>query len=114
MKASDTYEEAVERLSAATGEAGFRAAVSRGYFAAFQHLRDHSSVGFALSANGSDHQNLMKHLNRQGLTRIEFLLRRLRLERNRCDYNLSCKITRELAEEVIDAAGAIIFDHLPA
>lgn len=114
MKASDTYEEAAERLAAATSEAGFRAAASRSYFAAFQHLRDHPAIGFAAAENGADHGDLIRHVIKRGPSSIARLLRRLRTLRNDCDYDLEATVSKALAEEAVEMASEIIFDHCPA
>ena len=114
MKATETYEEAELRFAVAAGEAGFRAAVSRSYFAAFQHLRDHPAVGFTLSAKGSDHGDLIRHLVRRGPARTASLLQRLRTLRNHCDYDLRNPVSKILAEEAVDMAYAIIFEDCPA
>lgn len=117
MTPRDVHDEAEHRLRDAKTEAEFRAAASRGYYAAFLHFRDHGKVGFASANTGADHRDLIEHLKRHAdvvVQRIGFsFLPRLRAIRNHADYDLRREFTKALAEEAMERATEIIFELLP-
>ncbi len=69
-------------------EAALRSAVSRGYFAAFCHVRDHAvaHLGFDAREQPEDHGRLRTLLKRGKMQKISERLDRLRQWRNACDY----------------------------
>jgi uncharacterized protein (UPF0332 family) len=117
MTPRDVYDEAEQRLRGAKSEAEFRAAASRGYYAAFLHIREHRKVDFKSASTGADHQGLIEFLKRHSdaaIQRIGFsFLPRLRAIRNHADYDLQRQFTKVLAEEAIERATEIIFELLP-
>jgi len=69
-------------------EAAWRSAVSRAYYAAFCHVRNHARdhEGFAGTGDVDDHVRLRDHLHRQDETKLAQELGKLRGWRNQCDY----------------------------
>jgi uncharacterized protein (UPF0332 family) len=97
-----------------SAEAALRAAVSRAYYAAFCHARDHAvrRLGFTALGSGQDHRNLRAHLHRAQRHRAAELLDRLHQWRKACDYddvvlNLEQVVTSSLtrAQVVLDELG---------
>jgi hypothetical protein len=76
------------RAARHTGEAASRSAVSRAYYAAFCHARNHAraSLGYRPTGTAADHTSLRRHLARHGQFRIARRLDDLRTWRNLCDY----------------------------
>jgi hypothetical protein len=71
-----------------TREAASRSAVSRAYYAAFCHARNHARIhlGYRPTGTAADHTTLRRHLGRHGQFRIARRLDDLRTWRNLCDY----------------------------
>jgi hypothetical protein len=69
-------------------EAFFRTAISRAYYAAFCHVRNHEhrQSGFTPRNDGDDHGRLREHLKKGKMAGIGKRLQRLREWRNECDY----------------------------
>lgn len=71
-----------------TPEAAQRSAISRAYYAAFCHARNHArtSLGYWPTGTAADHTTLRRYLGRHGQFRIARRLDDLRTWRNLCDY----------------------------
>jgi hypothetical protein len=69
-------------------EASLRTAVSRFYYAAFQHamLRAQSQIGFRPSGRASDHSALREQLRRSRYRNVAVSLEQLCRWREDCDY----------------------------
>lgn len=109
---------AEELLRGATSEAAYRAATSRAYYAAFQHVLAHPKLqDFRRSSSGEDHKLLIQHLKNSAdpdLRRLGYdHIPRMRALRNKADYDTEVPFTRKLAEEALDRASEIIHDFLP-
>lgn len=109
---------AEELLRGAASEAAYRAAASRAYYAAFQHILSHPRLSdFRRTSSGQDHKLLIQHLKSSAdpdLRRLGYdHVPRLRALRNRADYNQTTPFTRKLAEEALERATEIIHDFLP-
>ncbi len=117
MSSEDTLGVAEELLRTARDQAGYRAAASRAYMAAFQHVRDHPRAGFTAGKTAEDHRDLIEHLKRSSDPQVRRLgydhLPRLRSLRNQADYDMANEFTRGQAEEAMERATEIIFDYLP-
>jgi hypothetical protein len=70
-------------------EASHRSAVSRAYFAAFCHARNHAvqHLGYVARHAVSDHGRLRHHFRRLGMIDVAERLDDLRAWRNEVDYN---------------------------
>ena len=86
-------------------EASSRCAVSRAYYAAFCHARNHaaSHLGFVPTNKGADHWLLRQHFTNRGRRDISNRLRRLHDWRKQCDYentvvNLATTVGNALRE----------------
>jgi hypothetical protein len=82
-----------------------RCAVSRAYYAAFCHARNHAEarLGFMPTGRGNDHWLLRQHLSAVGMNDVARPLRRLHGWRKPCDYedtvaNLAVKVRDALRE----------------
>ncbi len=100
-------------LADAEGEAGYRAATSRAYYAAFQHLLAHPKLAtYQRQHAGSDHRALIEHLKASKdpvLRRIgQRLLPRLRALRNEADYDTCVPFSQGSATDALDYAQEII------
>ncbi len=113
----DALQIAEDLLSGAENEAKLRAATSRAYMAAFQHLIKHPMVAFAKTGKGDDHRLLIQHLqasNDESLIKIGYChLPRLRALRNKADYALDAPFTKGMAEDALERATEIIYELLP-
>ncbi len=91
-------------------EASQRSAVSRAYYSAFCHAREYASarLGYTPSRTASDHTTLRNHLRLNGLSDIADQLARLRVLRNRCDYDNQVVNLSLLVNEAIETAEAIV------
>src|SRR5690349_8322354 len=69
-------------------EATARCAISRAYYAAFCHARNHaeSRLGYIPTQKGSDHWLLRQHFAQRGMNGIALRLRQLHGWRKQCDY----------------------------
>ncbi len=113
----DALQIAEDLLSGAENEAKLRAATSRAYMAAFQHLIKHPMVAFTKTGKGDDHRLLIQHLQKSNddpLNKIGYrYLPRLRALRNRADYSLDVSFTKGMAEDALERATEIIYELLP-
>ena len=105
----------------ATNHHGYRAAISRAYYAAFQHVRDHPTVraaGFAPDRGPRVHSDLIAFLRRSGERHLKQVgrdyLDALRKSRNHADYDLHWPVTPAMADEALDLAADVIHELLPA
>lgn len=106
-------------LAQADGDAGFRAAASRAYYAAFQHILAHPKLtGYQRSRTGEDHRLLIEYLKKSSDPALKKLgisyLPRLRAIRNEADYETSIHFTHEMADEALERATEIITGFLPS
>ena len=92
-------------VSIQTSEATSRCAVSRAYYAAFCHARNHATaqLGFVPTNRGDDHWLLRQHFASRGRKDIANRLRRLHGWRKQCDYddtvvNLATTVSHALRE----------------
>jgi len=94
-----------------TGEAAYRTAISRAYYAAFCTARGYAQEHLEYMVRGAsdDHFLLREHFRSNGLTDIVTRLDQLRRWRNQCDYdgtlyNLPTivPIAIRMAQEVLD------------
>jgi uncharacterized protein (UPF0332 family) len=92
-------------------EAAYRCVISRAYYAAFCHARDYAELhlGFVPKKKAIDHENLRKHLFRQGMGTISTKLDQLREWRNDSDYdNPSPTPTEGIAIQAMNDADRLI------
>lgn len=105
-------------LQSAESEDEYRAAASRAYIAAFQHVVSHPKISdFNQTRTGDDHRGLIEFLKKStdpGIRKLGYqLLPRLRALRNQADYELDMPFTQGFAVEALERATDIIFDFLP-
>lgn len=118
MSGRSAIDVAENLLKIAQSEHDYRAAASRAYFAAFQHVRDHPRVCYSPSNAGEDHMLLVRHLNSRGhrdraMVVVASGLSRVRKIRNHADYSMTLQFTKEMADEALERATDIIFVTLP-
>lgn len=92
-------------------EAAYRCVISRAYYAAFCHARDYAALhlGFVPTKKAIDHENLRKHLFKNGKGTISTKLDQLREWRNDSDYdNPSPTPTDGIAIQAMNDADNII------
>ena len=111
------YDYAEQLLQTANSEEGYRAAASRAFQAARSHIMQHSDVKgkISLAGKASDHGLLfdfLKNSSKTHLVKACAQLRRLRILRNRADYNLDDPFTKGHAEDALERAADIIFEIL--
>lgn len=119
MQGIDTFQVAERLLNETAGEAEYRAAASRAYFAAFQHtIAQSTALGFNRERSANDHQNIVVFLKkaktRNTLHRCGSHLAQLRRLRNAADYELDETFSLDFAQRALDLATDIIFDILPS
>lgn len=100
-----------------TEEAAQRSAVSRAYYAAFCRVRawaaGHPSSPFLVTGRAEDHRGLGVWLRRSGYGAQAQDLERLRVWRNRCDYDgvvnqsldIVCQQAVNTARQTLDSLG---------
>ena len=101
-------------LSDFAREALRRSGISRAYYAAYCHVRNHARdrLGFQPRRSADDHAKLREHLRRnQGYIEIADLLNQLRSWRNNCDYDDIAHRLEDMAKNAIQYARGI-FDRL--
>lgn len=92
-----------------TREAALRSAVSRAYYAAYGHARNHAVAElFGAEGSADDHLALRLHFDRTGRTDVGKLLAELRHSRNRADYDEILPRLEMIANESIGKADRII------
>lgn len=112
------FELAEKILAEGRSETEHRAAASRAYMAVFQHLLFHRTLArFPATRSGEDHRLLIAYLKNRREEPYHTIgmrhLPRLRVIRNRADYDLARSFPRYLAEESVDRASEIIHVLLP-
>jgi len=92
--------------SGLVGEASFRCAASRAYYAGFCHARNYArdQHGFDPTYDVSDHRRVREHFQRRGMLRIASKLSSLRQWRNTCDYKDTVHNSSRLCASAIAAA----------
>lgn len=96
-----------------TPEAAFRCSMSRIYYAAFCHARNHAKEKqrFAAKCDASDHSRVRAHFRSCGMIRVASNLDRLRQWRNACDYEDTVKISDSSYDAML-AQATYVFDAL--
>jgi uncharacterized protein (UPF0332 family) len=93
-------------------EAASRTSVSRAYYAAFCHARNHAEnrFGFRRTGTGRDHSSLRNHLKNlsEGWLEIAEYLEDLQMWRGKCDYDDDIENLDVLVSSAIETAEKII------
>ncbi len=91
-------------------EAAFRSAVSRAYYAAFCHARNHARdrQGLNPAYTGDDHFLVKKHFSTRRERGVALKLDRLRQWRNQCDYEDSVANLATLPASALQEAQLVI------
>ena len=115
---SKTLEIAEKLYQEANSEEEYRAATSRAYFAAIEHIFAHPKLNdFRRTRTGEDHRLIIEHLKNSfdpSLVRLGVgYLARLRALRNRADYDQEIPFTKGLANDALERATEIIYEFLP-
>lgn len=97
--------EALQQVSNQGNDSAARSSISRAYYAAFLHARDKAGIP---DTSAGVHQLTINHYNSIGCTKAAQYLDRLRIERNRADYELALSFTQISAGQQIKRAKDII------
>ena len=93
-----------------SAEAARRTAVSRAYYGAFCHARNHAQaeLGYKPEGRAADHTTLRTHLTGRGKREIAQKLDQLRQWRNKCDYEDTCAALAQILPAAIAAAQKVV------
>lgn len=102
-----------DRLALGADETDWRSAVSRAYYAAFHAARSFlSRPGFTQPKKGSVHDYLVRRLGgatgHRDVLDAGYHLGRLRIERNKADYDLAWSITQPATATLVARARTIV------
>ncbi len=91
-------------------EASLRSAVSRAYYAAFCHARNHARdrQGLNLAYTGDDHFLVKRHFSTRRERGVALKLDRLRQWRNQCDYEDSVANLATLPASALQEARLVV------
>lgn len=97
-----------EELHKKTGEAEWRTAVSRSYYAVFNELVEMlSSGGIQLQRNGKDHGRVAHYFASCGdrhVAAVSSWLNTLRISRNEADYDMRIAVDEKQSEQALETA----------
>jgi uncharacterized protein (UPF0332 family) len=87
-----------------------RSAVSRAYYAAFGHAKEHAvkNKGFIPKGGGEDHSALRRFCQQHGMSWIERILNDLCSWREECDYDSEVPGLAEKSNESLNKSQSII------
>lgn len=110
--ARDFLTEAVQLFAVTTSEVRLRTVIGRSYYAAYHHAAGLARRAAVLPGGGaSDHGLIARFLQNSPDDRLShagFLLERLRVARNRADYDLEHRMFADDADEAITIATEIL------
>lgn len=89
------------------GEAAWRGAVSRAYYALHGHAREYAraNLNFQPVGDGSDHGRLIEHFKkRPRFMHVALALSQLKVRRTDCDYDSKTLDAEPMARRAIDLA----------
>lgn len=93
-----------------TSEAASRSAISRAYYAAFCHARNHARtyLGYRPTGAAADHATLRRHFGRHGQFNVARRLDDLRTWRNLCDYEDTVENLPHILRGALAAAREVV------